>query len=72
MRSKIAAISSMLRFKIDPKHVITEILLITVGILISIQIDSWYNKSIEQQEINSYLVSIQDEFEIEMSWQKKI
>ncbi len=72
MRSKIAAISSMLRFKIDPKHVITEILLVTVGILISIQIDSWYNKSIEQQEINSYLVSIQDEFEIEMSWQKKI
>ena len=72
MRSKIAAISSMLRFKIDPKQVITEILLITVGILISIQIDSWYNNKVEQQEINSYLVSIQDEFEIEMSWQKKI
>lgn len=72
MRSKIAAISSMLRFKIDPKLVITEILLITVGILISIQIDSWYNNKVEQQEINSYLVSIQDEFEIEMSWQKKI
>jgi|TARA_B100000900_G_C20396185_1_gene640759 hypothetical protein len=47
VRSKIAAISSLLRFKIDPKHVITEILLVTVGILIAIQIDSWYNNRVE-------------------------
>ena len=72
MRSKIAAISSMLRFKIDPKHVITEILLVTVGILIAIQIDSWYNNRVEQKEINSYLVSIQDEFDSESYWLKEI
>ena len=60
----------MLRFKIDYKHIITEITLVTVGILIAIQIDTWYNERVEQQEIDKYLISIQEEFEIEMIWQK--
>ena len=62
----------MLRFKIDYKHIITEITLVTVGILIAIQIDTWYNERVEQQEIDKYLISIQEEFEIEMIWQKII
>ena len=60
----------MLRFKIDYKHIITKITLVTVGILIAIQIDTWYNERVEQQEIDKYLISIQEEFEIEMIWQK--
>lgn len=60
----------MLRFKIDYKHIITEITLVTVGILMAIQIDTWYNERVEQQEIDNYLVSIQEEFEVEMLWQK--
>ena len=48
------------------KYAIGEIILVVIGILIAIQVDAWYKMKTEQEEINSYLLSIQREFEIEI------
>ena len=60
----------MSSLKLDYRHIITEIILVTIGILIAIQIDSAYNDRQVQKEINSYLIEIDSEFEIEMVWQQ--
>ena len=40
--------------------------------MIAIQVDAWYKMKTEQEEINSYLLSIQREFEIEIYWIEEI
>ena len=60
----------MSSLKLDYRHIITEIFLVTIGILIAIQIDSAYNDRQVQKEINSYLIDIDFEFETEMFWQQ--
>ena len=54
------------------KYAIGEIILVVIGILIAIQVDAWYKTKTEQEEINSYLLSIQREFEIEIYWIEEI
>ena len=54
------------------KYAIGEIILVVIGILIAIQVDAWYKMKTEQEEINSYLLSIQREFEIEIYWIEEI
>lgn len=57
--------------KIDVKYVITEISLVTIGILVALAIDNWNSERLLKKEVDEYLVEIQ--FEIEntgISYQK--
>ena len=56
--------------KLDYKYILGEIIVVTIGILIAIGIDGWYANKKEQDEIDSYLIEIQNEFETEIKFQE--
>ena len=57
--------------KIDLKYILGETIVVTIGILIAIGIDGWHANKKEREEINSYLIEIQKEFESEIKFQER-
>jgi len=49
--------------KINIKYILTEISLVTIGILVAIAIDNWNSEKLLKKEINNYLIEVQYEIE---------
>ena len=48
---------------INIKYILTEISLVTIGILVAIAIDNWNSERLLKTEINNYLIEVQYEIE---------